>query len=235
MSLDYHQLSKSSLQSALSGPSQRGVQPPLYKDCGIAERMSLPRDYTRGGMAFEEVVRRRRSVREYSPRPLTLDQLSGLLDLSYGITEPSRERRASASAGAQYPLEIYPVVADVEGLVRGVYHYHPRDHSMDMIKGGDFRSSLLTDTGGQDMVLGAGVVLVITAIFQRTRRKYKDRAYRYVLLDAGHLGQSLNLAATALGLGACVMGAFLDDQVNRLVQVDGEDEAALFLVSVGTT
>jgi SagB-type dehydrogenase family enzyme len=85
------------------------------------------------------------------------------------------------------------------------------------------------------MVLGAGVVLVITAIFQRTRRKYKDRAYRYVLLDAGHLGQSLNLAATALGLGACVMGAFLDDQVNRLVQVDGEDEAALFLVSVGTT
>ena len=68
------------------------------------------------------------------------------------------------------------------------------------------------------MVLPASVVLVITAIFQRTRWKYQDRAYRYILLDAGHLGENLYLTATSLGLGPCGIGAFLDDEINRLIR-----------------
>ena len=84
------------------------------------------------------------------------------------------------------------------------------------------------------MVLRASVVLVITAIFQRARWKYQKRAYRYVLLDAGHLGENLYLAATSQGLGPCGIGAFFDDEINRLVGVDGKDEAAVYLVSIGS-
>ncbi len=83
------------------------------------------------------------------------------------------------------------------------------------------------------MVLQASMVLVITAIFQRNQWKYQERAYRYVLLDAGHLGENLYLAATSLGLGPCGIGAFLDDEVNRLVGVGGREETAVYLVSIG--
>ena len=81
----------------------------------------------------------------------------------------------------------------------------------------------------------ANVCFVISALFQRTRWKYHERTYRYVLMEAGHLGQNLYLAATALGLGACAVGAFFDDTLNQLLGLDGEQEAALYLVSVGLT
>lgn len=84
------------------------------------------------------------------------------------------------------------------------------------------------------MVLQASVVLVITAIFQRTRWKYQDRAYRYVLLDAGHLGENLYLAATSQRLGPCGIGAFFDEEVNRLVGIDGREAAAVYLLSIGS-
>lgn len=231
--LVYHQWSKPSLWGVVGRPFQWGEQPPLYKDYPLARRTILPRDFRYRGLNLEEAIQRRRSIRDYSGRPLTVEQLSLLLHSAYGITEPSHQLRASPSAGALYPLEIYPVVSGVEGLESGVYHYQPRAHSLDLIKKGDFRSSLLAYTGGQDMVLMASVLLVITAIFQRTRWKYQERAYRYVLLDAGHLGENIYLAATSLGLGPCGIGAFFDDEVNQLVGVDGKEEAAVYLVSIG--
>lgn len=82
---------------------------------------------------LEEAIQRRRSIRDYSGKPLTMKQLSLLLHSAYGITEPSGPLRASPSAGALYPLELYPVVNRVEGLVSGVYHYRPKDHSLDLI------------------------------------------------------------------------------------------------------
>jgi SagB-type dehydrogenase family enzyme len=77
------------------------------------------------------------------------------------------------------------------------------------------------------------VCFVLSAIFQRLRWKYHERTYRYALLEAGHIGQNLYLAATSLGLGACAVGAFLDDDLNRLLGLDGEEEAALLVVASG--
>ncbi len=199
LGLVYHQWSKPSLGGIVRRPFQWGEQPPLYKDYPSTQRTALLMNVHHRGLSVEEAIQRRRSVRDYSGNPLTMEQLSLLLHSAYGITEPSYPLRASPSAGALYPLEIYPVVNRVTGLASGVYHYRAEDHALDLIKEGDFRSSLLTCTGGQDMVLQASVVLVMTAIFQRTRWKYQDRAYRYVLLDAGHLGENLYLAATSLG------------------------------------
>jgi SagB-type dehydrogenase family enzyme len=234
LGLLYHQWSKPGLGGILRKPFQWGLQPPLYKEYSSAQRIPMSRSFRYRGMFVEEAIEQRRSIRDYSGEPLTMDQLSLLLHSASGITEPSYPLRAGPSAGALYPLEVYPVVNRVDGLARGVYHYCPADHSLDLVKEGDFRTFLLTSTMGQNMVLRAGVVFVITAIFQRTRWKYQERTYRYVLLEAGHLGQNLYLAATSLGLGACAIGAFFDDQVNELVDVDGNKEAAIYLISIGS-
>ena len=232
--LVYHQWSKPSLWGLVRRPFQWGGQPPLYKVYSFAKRTALPGAVDHRGLSVEEAIQRRRSIRDYSGKPLTMEQLSLLLSSAYGITEPSGPLRASPSAGTLYLVEIYPVVSRVDGLPSGVYHYRPKDHSLDMIKEGGFSFSLLNYTGGQDMVLQAGVVLVLAGIFQRTRWKYHDRAYRYVLLDVGHLGENLYLAATSLGLGPCGIGAFLDDEVNQLVGIDGKEEAAVYLLSIGS-
>lgn len=229
----YHDWSKPNLASFFDKPFQWGMPPPLYKETYSGQPVPLPKMFAYHGMSVEEAVDKRRSVREYSGEPLTMDQLSLLLHSAYGITEPLYPLRASPSAGALYPLEVYPVVNRVTGLGSGVYHYRPRDHSLDLVKEGDFRSALLVGTGGQDMVLKASVMLVITAVFQRTQWKYQDRAYRYILLDAGHLGENLYLSATSMGLGPCGIGAFLDDEVNQMVGIDGGEEAAVYLISVG--
>ncbi len=233
LGLVYHQWSKPSFWGLMRKPFQWGEQPPLYKDYPLAERIGLPKEFGYRGLFVEEAIQRRRSIRDYSGESLTMEQLSLLLHSAYGITDPPYPLRASPSAGALYPLEIYPVVNSVTDLAAGIYHYRPGDHSLELVRPGDFRPSLLTYTGGQDMVLRAAVVLVITAIFQRTRWKYQERAYRYVLLDAGHMGENLYLAATSLGLAPCGIGAFLDDEMNRLVGVDGEEEATIYLVSIG--
>ena len=83
------------------------------------------------------------------------------------------------------------------------------------------------------MVLHASAVLVLTGIFARVHWKYADRSYRYIMLEAGHLGQNIYLAATALGLAPCGIGAFFDDDLNQLLGIDEREEATVYLLAVG--
>jgi SagB-type dehydrogenase family enzyme len=94
-------------------------------------------------------------------------------------------------------------------------------------------SAIVSAGIGQDFLAEAGVCLVISGLFQRARWKYRERTYRYVLIEVGHLGQNLYLMAQALGLGACTIGAFRDEAVNALLGLDGVEEAALYLVTIG--
>lgn len=119
------------------------------------------------------------------------------------------------------------------GLDPGLYHYAVADHTLEQIRTGDLRAELVRAGIGQEMLGTAQVCFILTAVFGRTRWRYRERAYRYILLEAGHIGQNIYLAATGLGLGASAVGAFLDDAVNRLLGVDGEEEATLYLLSVG--
>lgn len=185
------------------------------------------------GPPVGKVIAARRSRREYVPGALTLEELSVLLYAAQGITEPRWGFRASPSAGALYPIETYIAVHDVAGLERGLYHYAVADHALEQLRTGDFRAELVQAGVGQEMLGTAQVCFILTGVFQRTRWRYRERAYRYVLLEAGHIGQNLYLAATGLGLGACAIGAFLDDAVNGLLGIDGEEEAALYLLTVG--
>jgi SagB-type dehydrogenase family enzyme len=204
-----------------------------FKTYPDAERVALPGPVGFRGLSVEEALTTRRSVRDYSGRPLSLEALSRLLHAAQGITEPRVGFRAAPSAGALYPIELYPVVHNVSELASGVYHYAVQEHALDTLQQGDFRGSV-TQAGLYQQFLGqANVCFILSAVFQRARWKYRERAYRYVLMEAGHVGQNLYLAATSMGLGACAVGAFLDKQFNDLLGLDGVAEGVLYVVSVG--
>ena len=183
-----------------------------------------------------EVFGRRRSTRVFSPaQSLPLDSLSSLLWSTQGITAIEGEWyfRAAPSAGALYPIETYILARAVEGLEQGIYHFRPHMFDLEFIKQGDFATLLADAALGQDMIREAQATFIWTAIVARSTWKYRQRAYRYIYMDAGHIAQNLYLAGTAAGLGVCAVGAFFDDQVNDLIAIDGVEETTVYLASVG--
>ena len=177
-------------------------------------------------------VGRRRSVRSFSAIPMTLVDLSRLLWASAGVTAsfvtPRGQDfyRAAPSAGALYPIETYVVANRVENLEPGLYHYRVAgvdilerpivegSHSLEQLKTGDLRAEIAAAALDQPMCGKAGAVFVWTAVFARSEWKYRERAYRYFYLDAGHMAAQLSLAAVARGLGSCPVAAFYDDEAN---------------------
>ncbi len=199
-------------------------------------RIELPVPVSEGGRGIWTVLRERSSIRDYAPDPLTLDEVSQLLWASQGITREGGEWqfRTAPSAGALYPIETYLGVNRVQGLVPGLYHYEVRNHRLAFLREDELIGQSLTRAAlGQTMCTRAAVVFVWTAVLARSVRKYGERAYRYIYLDAGHVGQNLYLAATALGLGCCAVGAFFDDEVNAVLDVDGREETAVYMATIG--
>lgn len=236
LGLVYHQWSKPSYFGLLTKSFHARPQPSPYKAYPGAAVVPLPPLPPPGGPPLEEVLARRRSVREYAARPVTLEELSRLLHDATGITDrrdPTWWFRSVPSSGALYPIEVYPVIFNVAGVAPGVYHYDVQHHRLALVRAGDFRREVFTAAVSQEMILHTGLVLVLTGLFARVHWKYVDRSYRYLLLEAGHLGQNVYLAATALGLAPCGIGAFLDDDLNRLLEIDGREEATVYLLAVG--
>lgn len=235
----YHQWSQPGYGETIATILNWGQEPPRYKTYPESEQIVLPQVESANASAITTLnlataVTTRRSHRRYNTQSkLSLTQLSQLLFLAQGITWDQREFRTVPSSGALYPLEIYPVVHRVEGLQAGLYHHAVQNHGLELVKAGDLRQPLIKAGLSQDFLGEAQVCFVVSGIFQRTRWKYHERTYRYVLMEAGHLGQNLYLAATALGLGVCGIGAFFDDPLNELLGIDGKKEAALYLVTVG--
>jgi SagB-type dehydrogenase family enzyme len=231
----YHEWSKPRLLSLLGTVADWGARPALYKTYANAERYALPEPDGFQGLYTETAIERRRSVRDYSRQSMTLMELSRLLHYAGGINAQrwGHSLRAAPSAGALYPIEIYPVLHRVDGMGPGVYHYAVQEHQLELLRAGDQGAEIVRHGLMQEFLGEANLVLVFTAILQRLRWKYQERSYRYALLEAGHLGQNVYLAATSMNMGVCAVGAFIDDGVNRMLGVDGRAEAAIYLLAVG--
>ena len=186
-------------------------------------------------LTLDEVVKRRKSIRLFRPHPVTIEQLSYILWATSGIQRVAAgyEFRSVPSAGALYPIETYIIVNNVRGLNRGIYHYAIQKHLLEQLKEGDFGDNIALAALGDTMCRDAAAVIIWAAIFMRTKWKYGQRAYRYIYLDAGHMGQNLALAATSLELGSCPIGAFYDDEINRILDVDGQEESAVYMSVIG--
>ena len=233
----YHEWSKPGVIDALGSIGNWGQFPELYKTYGDGARIALPPADLKRGTSTARTIADRRSTRKYADVPLTQRELAQILFLTTGITNDpwGRARRSAPSSGALYPIETYAVVHNVEGIERGVYHYALREHALELVRGGDFRAHTVDQALGQEFLGDCGAVILLTQILQRMRPKYQDRSYRYGLLEAGHIGENAYLAAVSLGLGACGVGAFLDDQINAMLGVDGTDEAAVYMLAIGHT
>ncbi|MBN1766234.1 MAG: SagB/ThcOx family dehydrogenase [Sedimentisphaerales bacterium] len=210
-------------------------QPQLYKTYEPCKKIPLPRPADPQGKSLTEIIKHRRSIRNYIDEPISLEALSYLLWAAGGIThrQGEWEFRAAPSAGALYPIETYVVINRVNNLEQGVYHYGIRRHELELIKPGNFRHTVAQAALDQGMCSEAAVVFIWTAIFQRSKWKYDQRAYRYIYLDAGHIAAHLSLAAVDLNLASCQIAALYDDEVNALINVDGKEESTLYMTVVG--
>jgi len=182
------------------------------------------------------LIKERRSHRQYSDQPMTLKQLVALLWATQGVLEfgYGYSLRTVPSAGARHPLETYLNLNRVENQSPGLYRYSPFEHKLVQLSAAENISDELTKAClGQSMFKQCAMSFIWTAVIQRSRWKYQQRAYRYIYLDAGHVCQNLYLACEALGLGCCAVAAFDDDAVNRLIEVDGKQEFAIYLSTVG--
>jgi len=233
------------------------TRPAQYKFYPHASVVTLPNPHNGAADCAEPelwaCVAKRRSVRSYSSMPMTLAQLSSLLWASAGTTSsyitPQGQDfyRAAPSAGALYPIETYLVVNQVDDLEPGLYHYRPTgmdvlerpivegSHSLEKLAVGDLRADIKQAAFDQPMCAKAGVVFIWTAVFPRSVWKYRDRAYRYVYLDAGHIAAHLSLAAVSLGLASCQIAAFYDEEANALLEIDGVHESVLYMSAVGNS
>lgn len=232
----YHQETRYRRNAMPRGGLDWARQPSPFKEFPASlKRISLLPPEKKGGKPIWEAIAQRRSQREFSLHPISLAQLSQLLWAAQGITARARgyDFRAAPSAGALYPIETYIVVNRVDKLAPGLYHFDMKENQLILLKEGNFGRDLSHAGLGQEMLEEASCVFIWTAIVARSKWKYRERAYRYIYMDAGHIGQNLYLAATAMNLGCCTVGAFYDEEVDRLIGIDGREEISVYLGVVG--
>ena len=186
------------------------------------------------GLRLEEAILKRRSIREFASKPLSLKELSELLFAAAGRTAGPRSKfRAAPSAGALYPIDVYAMVNSVESLPPGIYRYRSEDHGLELVKEGPFAGQAQAQSLGQGAMGGCAAAFVMVAAFDRCRAKYGDMALRYVYMEAGHISQNIYLQAASLGLGSVAVGAFSDDGWNKLMGLDGKKESVVYVHPVG--
>lgn len=210
-------------------------RPELYKEYPDSKKIQLPLPKPTKNLSLDATLRKRKSIRNFSQKSLGIEQLSYILWASTGIQrkEDGFEFRTVPSAGALYPIETYLVINRTDKLKKGIYHYSVKSHCLEELKLGDFGRPSALAALGQKMCLEAAVVFIWTAIFNRSKWKYQQRAYRYIYLDAGHIAQNVALASTSLGLGSCQIGALFDDEVNNIIGVDGAEESVIYMSVAG--
>jgi SagB-type dehydrogenase family enzyme len=210
-------------------------KPDVYKEYPEAQKIELASFEPSQLMSLDRALRQRKSIRDFQAKPISHGQLSYLLWASTGIQriEEGYAFRTAPSAGALYPIETYVVVNNIRKLQAGVYHYSVNNHELEQIKQGEFQQAIATAALGQEMCASAAAVFIWTAVFERCKWKYGQRAYRYIYLDAGHIAENLSLSAVSLNLGSCEIGALYDDHVNVIVGIDGTEESVLCMAVVG--
>ncbi|HSO18970.1 MAG TPA: SagB/ThcOx family dehydrogenase [Desulfosarcina sp.] len=193
--------------------------------------MKLPPAATNGAVSVEAALQRRRTVRTYGSKALDLPQVAQLMWAAQGITGKGGFKRTAPSAGALYPMDVYAVVGEtaVHTLDAGIYHYAPENHALALVAAGDFRTGVAGSCLSQQWMAQAPLHVVITAEYDRARRKYGQRAVRYAMIEAGHIGQNLYLQAEALGLRAGIVGAFNDRDLQRVMQIPPAHEPLLVM------
>ena len=203
--------------------------------------LDLPDPKYDGDVSVEEALKHRRSIRAYKDAPLTLEEISQLLWAAYGITQPMENApeflrgglRAAPSAGARFPLDLYVVARNVEGLNPGIYWYKSENHTLILVSSEDKWEALSEANFNQPHFRTAAAAFVYSAVFERNMAKYGQRGReRYVCMDLGHSAENVYLQAFTLKIGTCAIGAFTDVRLKQVVGMTKEEES-LYVMPLG--
>ncbi len=237
---DVHRATRNTLLGAMGAllPTFKG-RPPVFKAYPGRTRIALPALVASSGGSLSEVVRQWPTVVETSADRLTLPELGRLLHLSNGVTTLPRPgglrsaRRAAPSAGALYSGEIYVAAMHIDGLASGIYYYAVTDHALVEVAGEAALGHVARAVEEPAQIAGAAAAILLTNVFERYTYRYANRGYRYALIDSGHIGENLRLAAASAGMRQRYFSAFQDDLLNDLLEIDGVEEALCALHVVG--
>ncbi|HXG86870.1 MAG TPA: SagB family peptide dehydrogenase [Vicinamibacterales bacterium] len=221
----------------LARVAERPIPEPIKKPGGRTF-VQLPREDIPG--TLDETLRQRRTWRRFGSEPVSVGQLGTVLDLTFGVRHwmdlgmaGHAMLRTSPSAGARNPLEAYVVVRNVSTIQPGVYHYGAADHRLTALN--DAAGRFVEYLPGQPWYSEAHVLVLMTAVFERTEWKYPfARAYRTILLEAGHFAQTFCLVATALKLAPFCTAALADSLIEQDLGIDGVTESVIYACGFGT-
>lgn len=226
-------------RSAIIGLPAKEMQPLPSKEYAGAPWRQLPAALPLAS-ALQDAIALRTSCRRFRNVEISAEHLATVLRASYGVTRNSSWEdsetldRAVPSGGGLYPLEAYVLARLCSSLPAGIHHFHPLTNGLEELgRSLPPRDAVGNIFMGQPYVAAASAIVVFTAVFARSLPKYGDRGYRYLLLEAGHAGQNLSLAATALGLGVLSIGGFFDHQLANVLGVDPAQEAPLYALALG--
>lgn len=219
-------------------PSFKFIQARLAPDYRGHHLIPLPVPRQRLAGTVHEALQERRTPPGFREETITIGTLSVLLYESVGITghvqveDETKFLRAYPSAGALYPVEIYLIVQACDELPPGVYYYAPELHGLRSLEGLP-RDALAGRFVDEPTIERAAITVVLTGVFWRSKAKYGPRGYRYTLQESGHIAANLGIAAESLGLATVPLGGFYDDALNRLLGVDGTEEAVVYAIAIG--
>ena len=214
--------------------------PPQFKRIAAAAPIRLPSPEIQTDTFFE-TLHARRTHREFAKAAVSLESVSSLLQTTWGVQGYVQTNvfgklpyKTSPSGGARHPIEVYLVALRVKGLERGIYHYQAKDNLLTKIPGKASARMASAYCAGQPYFGEAAALFIMTAVFARTMWKYgRARAYRVVLLETGHLGQTFCLTATRLGLAPFSTAALKDSLIEKDLGIDGISESVLYVTGVG--
>jgi SagB-type dehydrogenase family enzyme len=216
-------------------------QPAKVKHYPRAPQIPLPDQGLGLDDDFRRVLLARRTHRQFGAGTIPLERVSVILRLTWGVTGhlrwPGSGRlllKTSPSGGARHPLEVYLLALRVAGLPRGIYHYRADQHLLELMSHKASEERLVEMCAGQDWIRHCSALFVMTGVFPRVMWRYRfSRAYRVVLLEAGHFCQTFCLVATWLGLAPFCTAALVDEQLEKDLGLNGATETVLYAAGVG--
>ena len=220
---------------------QRACQPykcfPTHQIISMKEYESHPPDVN-----LFDVIKRRRSVRDYEDYAISLNELYYILFYCYGITqqqpikgaEGTWSYRSVPSGGALYPLEIY-LYLNKSVLPQGIYHYRPDLNALEVVCEKELLAELKENIVAEPYVniANSNCVVFISSVAERMLLKYGERGYRFILQEVGYVSQNISLTCTAINLASCMVGSFVDDKINEIIKADGTLETIQGIIVIG--
>ncbi|MFW6287454.1 MAG: SagB/ThcOx family dehydrogenase [bacterium] len=219
---------------------EKGIeQPALEKPYKGQNRIDLPdpEKLDVDKIDLRVLVEQRKSLRSYADKALTQEELSYLLWMTQGVKKEVKGKatfRTVPSAGARHAFETYLLINRVEGLEKGIYRYLALEHKLVPFQlGDDLDNKVMEACLNQRFIKESAVTFIWSAVVERMTWRYKDRGYRYLHLDAGHVCQNLYLAAETIDSGVCAIAAYSDDDMNSIIGIDGQEEFVIYIATVG--